>query len=328
MTTNLSDEVFLITGAHGCIGAWIVKRLLEAQARVVIFDQSDDPRRLRQIMSDDQISQVTLRTGDIVSPDALPPIFESVNITKVIHLAGVQVPICRANPQLGALINVLGTINLFEAVRTSGIKKVIYASSAAVFGRTAEERALNESDEPQPETHYGVFKRCNEGNALVYYLDHGINSIGLRPLTVYGVGRDFGMTSDPTKAMKAAVVGRPFHIRFGGKTDFQYVRDTADVFIRAAMSGLEGAHVFNLHGETVPVSEIVTLIERVLPQARGTITFAETKLGIPPSMDDSAIRRALGPLSSTPLAEGIRGTIASFAQLHQEGRLETRELDE
>ncbi|PYS95679.1 MAG: epimerase, partial [Acidobacteria bacterium] len=60
--------------------------------------------------------------------------------------------------------------------------------------------------------------------------------MGLRPLTVYGVGRDFGLTSDPTKAMKAAVVGRPFRIRFGGRTDFQYVADTADAFIRAANS--------------------------------------------------------------------------------------------
>jgi uncharacterized protein YbjT (DUF2867 family) len=82
-------------------------------------------------------------------------------------------------------------------------------------------------------------------------LDHGIDSAGLRPLTVYGVGRDTGMTSDPTKAMKAAVAGRPFHIRFGGRTDFLYIADCADAFIKAATVDLPGAHVFNLHGETV-----------------------------------------------------------------------------
>jgi nucleoside-diphosphate-sugar epimerase len=54
-----------------------------------------------------------------------------------------------------------------------------------------------------------------------------------------------------------AVVGRPFHIRFGGRTDFQYVADTADVFIRAATSDLSGAHVFNLHGDVVHMREIV-----------------------------------------------------------------------
>ncbi len=329
-SSDLSKDTFLLTGAHGCIGAWIVKRLLEAHTNVVIFDQSSDPRRLRQIMNEGEIAKVHLITGDIASSDSLAPIIEKFSITKVIHLAGLQVPICRANPHLGALVNVVGTINVFEAVRKSAgqINKVIYASSAAVFGSTQDGRPMTEHDEPQPESHYGVFKRCNEGNARVYYLDHGISSIGLRPLTVYGVGRDFGITSDPTKAMKAAVVERPFHIRFGGQTDFQYVSDTADAFIRASMSNLEGAHIFNLHGETVAVRDIVTVIESICPSARGKITYAQKPLGIPALMDDTAIRTALGPLPSTPLRQGIAETIDRFAQLQREGRLETRELDE
>src|SRR5205823_8077728 len=88
----------------------------------------------------------------------------------------------------------------------------------------------------------------------------GINSVGLRPLTVYGVNRDTGLTSDPTKAMKAAVLGIPFHIRFSGATDFQYVEDTAAAFIRCSDEAPEGAHVFNLHGETVEVKRIATVI--------------------------------------------------------------------
>jgi nucleoside-diphosphate-sugar epimerase len=327
---NLKEHVFLVTGAHGFIGAWIVKRLLAAQARVVIFDQSPDPARLRLIMNGNEIEKIQLITGDIIAPDTLPAIIEKFAVTNLIHLAGLQVPTCRANPHLGALVNVVGTINVFEAARASGglINKVVYASSAAVFGASTDEHPVTERDEPQPESHYGVFKRCNEGNARVYYLDHGISSIGLRPLTVYGVGRDFGITSDPTKAMKAAVVGRPFHIRFGGRTDFQYVADTADAFIRASLSELEGVHVFNLHGETVPVAEIVAEIERVWPEAQGKVTNAETPLGIPATMDDSAIRAALGPLPSTPLAQGVRETMEHFAQLLREDRLQTRELDD
>jgi nucleoside-diphosphate-sugar epimerase len=197
-----------------------------------------------------------------------------------------------------------------------------------VFGIIEEERALTEHDAPQPATHYGAFKRCNEDNARVYYLDHGVNSVGLRPLTIYGVGRDFGITSDPTKAMKATVVGRPFHIRFGGRTDFQYVADTADIFIRAATSDLTGAHVFNLHGETVHVAEIVAEIERAWPEPRSAITHADEPLSIPPEMDDSAIRAALGDLPATPLSQGVRATIQRFAELHQEGRLDTGDLDQ
>jgi nucleoside-diphosphate-sugar epimerase len=325
-----AQATFLITGAHGFIGAWIVKRLLAARARVLIFDRSADPHRLRLIMGEEEIARTRLVTGDITEAESLPPLIGEHGVTHIIHLAGLQVPTCKADPRLGAMVNVIGTINVFEAARRAAgqIKRIVYASSAAVFGTTDEDRAVTERDEPQPTSHYGVFKRCNEGNARVYYLDHGLSSVGLRPLTVYGVGRDFGVTSDPTKAMKAAVVGRPFHIRFGGRTDFQYVADTADVFIRAGLSDLTGAHVFNLHGETIHMSDVVAEIERAWPLARGTITYADAPLAIPAQLDDTMIRGALGEIPVTPLALGVRETVARFAELEREGRLETEDLDQ
>jgi nucleoside-diphosphate-sugar epimerase len=327
---ELTNQTFLITGAHGFIGAWIVKRLLEHDATVVIFDKSADAQRLRLIMNKEEISRARVVTGDITEAGSLSPIIDSLGVTNVVHLAGLQVPTCKADPRLGAMVNVVGTINVFEAVRRAEgqIKNVTYASSAAVFGIVEEERAITERDEPQATSHYGIFKRCNEGNARVYHLDHGVNSVGLRPLTVYGVGRDFGLTSDPTKAMKAAVVGRAFHIRFGGRTDFQFVRDTADVFIRASTANLTGAHVFNLHGETISIADVVAEIERAWPHAGGTITYDDAPLAIPAEMDDTSIRATLGPLPATPLAEGVRATIERFAQLQSEGRLDTSDVDQ
>jgi nucleoside-diphosphate-sugar epimerase len=330
MGAEVSGKTFLLTGAHGFIGAWVTKRLLDAGARVVVFDRDTDPRRLRLIMGEEEVARTTVVNGDITDATALPPVLEKFEVEHVIHLAGLQVPTCRADPRAGALVNVVGTVNVFEAARLSAgrVKKVVYASSAAVYGSGGDGRAVNERDEPQPSTHYGVYKRANEGNARVYYLDQGISSVGLRPLTVYGVGRDFGLTSDPTKAMKAAVVGLPFRIRFGGRTDFQYVADTADTFIRAAVSGLEGAHVFNLHGETVALADVVAEIERARPDARGLITFDDAPLAIPSEFDDAAAREALGPLPATPLAEGVRATIERFEELRREGRLDTGELDQ
>ena len=140
-------------------------------------------------------------------------------------------PTCQADPVTGAFVNIVGTLNVFESAKALGLARVIYASSAAVFGASDANSPLGESAQSEPATHYGVFKRTNEGNARVYFLDHGLSSVGLRPLTVYGVNRDSGLTSDPTKAMKAAVLGLPFHIRFSGATDFQYVADTAAAFL-------------------------------------------------------------------------------------------------
>ncbi len=326
----MSESRFLVTGAHGFIGAWVVKRLLAEGASVVISDQSANPHRLRLIMEDDEIAQAQFVAGDITDGDAVSQIVEQNAITHIIHLAGVQVPVCRANTRLGAMVNVVGTINVFEAAKNSGgrVKRVVYASSAAVFGEAEDGQAVSEGEAGGMGTHYGAFKRCNEDNARVYFLDNGINSIGLRPLTVYGTGRDFGMTSDPTKAMKAAVVGRPFHIRFGGQTDFLYVADCADAFIRSATVELTGAHVFNLHGETVPVVDVVTEIERMIPAAKGLITVAEAGIAMPSHLDDSAINAALGGVPHTSLAQGVQETIERFSELQRRNRLDLQDLDQ
>ncbi len=323
----MSQPIYLVTGAHGFIGAWVVKRLLAAGEQVVIFDKSADPHRLRLIMDDDEIARPTFVEGDITDGDLVNKIVERNEITHIIHLAGVQVPTCRANPRLGAMINVVGTINVFEAAKNSGgrVERIAYASSAAVFGQSDD--AVTEAAAGGMNTHYGAFKRCNEDNARVYYLDNGISSVGLRPLTVYGPGRDTGMTSDPTKAMKAAVIGRPFHIRFGGKTDFLYVADCAEAFIGAASTALEGAHAFNSHGETIEVAAVVGEIEKMLPSAKGLITFDPTPLQLPPELDDSAIVAALGDIPHTSLAQGTKETIERFSLLHREGRLDTSDLD-
>ena len=319
------SETYFITGAQGCIGSWIVKALTERGDKVVVFDSSSDCRRLSAIMDDEDLQRVEFITGDITDGANVFSALSASGAERVIHLAGLQVPTCKADPVKGALVNVAGTLNVFEAVRTIGIKGVVYASSAAVYGMNDGDRALDESAQCEPSTHYGVFKRANEGNARVYFLDHGINSVGLRPLTVYGVNRDTGLTSDPTKAMKCAVLGRPFHIRFSGATDFQYVADTAAAFISCADKAPAGAHVFNLHGETVGVERIAQVINK---QANGDlVTFSGPPIPIAAAMDDSAIRRVISTLPSTPLEVGVRDTMEKFAALHRAERLDTTDID-
>ncbi len=317
-------ETYFITGAQGCIGSWIVKALTERGDKAVVFDRSDDSRRLSAIMSDDDLARVRFIIGDTTDHIAVLSALNDSGAARVIHLAGLQVPTCKADPVAGALVNVAGTLNVFEAARKIGIDGIVYASSAAVYGMNDDDVALDETTVCEPTTHYGVFKRANEGNARVYFLDHGINSVGLRPLTVYGVNRDTGLTSDPTKAMKSAVLGRPFHIRFGGATDFQYVADTAATFIACADNTPEGAHVFNLHGETVTVERIANFINTSLNA--DVITFGGPPIPIAAAMDDSAIRRLMNSLPSTPLETGMRETIDRFAALRDAGRLDTSDL--
>ena len=322
------SETYFITGAQGCIGAWIVKALVERGDVPVVFDRSRDIRRLEAIIDPDRLEQVRFITGDITEGKALREALANSNARRVIHLAGLQVPTCKADPVLGAMVNVVGTLNVFEAARATEVERVVYASSAAVFGMSEDDGALDEAAASEPLTHYGVFKRTNEGNARVYFLDHGLSSVALRPFTVYGVGRDTGLTSDPTKAMKAAILKRPFHIRFSGLTDFQYTADTAAAFIKCADEAPPGAHVFNLHGETVEVAEVVRIINEQLPaDSRGLIAFGGPPIPITPHMSDAAIRRVIGDMPTTPLPVGIKATIEGFSRLRDEGRLDTADID-
>jgi nucleoside-diphosphate-sugar epimerase len=128
--------------------------------------------------------------------------------------------------------------------------------------------------------------------------------------------------------MKAAVLGRPFHIRFGGATDFLYAADAAAAFVDSADRAPEGAHVFNLHGETVEVAELLRTIDEHLPaELRGLVTFGGPAIPIAPAMDDAAFRRAVGGAAATPLGVGVRETVERFSRLRDEGRLDTDDLD-
>jgi UDP-glucuronate 4-epimerase len=318
-----AEERFLVTGALGCIGAWVVRLLVGEGVPTTILDVAGDPHRLRLIMTDDELGRVNFIIGDITDLAAVERPLRDSGATGVVHLAGLQVPFCKADPPLGARVNVVGTVNVFEAAKRAGLRRVAYASSVAVFGQSGEypEGALADDAPQKPHTHYGVFKRANEGTARIYWEDNGLASIGLRPFAVYGPGRDQGLTSAPTRAMLAAAAGRGFHIPYGGRGAYQYAEDAARAFVRAARAPLDGARVYNMRGSAVHIREIVAAIEAAEPAARGRITFDDKPLPFPEDLDDTALQAALGPLEATPLEAGIRSTIDAFKQALAEGRL-------
>ena len=322
---------FLITGAKGFIGGWIVKELVDRGARPYVLDIDTGSARLAALLTTDQLSQVQFIQGDVTLLADVDRAILDNGINHVLHLAGLQVPSCAADPIRGAMVNVIGTLNVFEVARRRRdlVQRIVYASSAAVFG--PEEAyggvTVEEGAPLLPGTHYGIFKQCNEGNARIYFQDHGISSVGLRPWAVYGVGRDQGLTSGPTKAIKASVVGRPYTIRFTGGVDLQYVRDTSRIFTRCAEAPLEGAKLYTLRGSVIHVQEFTTTLERVLPQAASLVRAEGKHLPIAFDLADSALRHDLGDVPSTLLEDGIRETAAIFERLRQSGTLDTRDLD-
>lgn len=322
----------LITGGYGFIGAWIARNLLAKGADVLVYDLKEDPRRLRLILPEADVKKVAFLPGDVCELPAVTKAIADNKITHIIHLAGLQVPTCRADPMLGAKVNVLGTLAIFEAIRATGnqVQRLVYASSAAVFGGPDKYPANTSLGDDVPlisSTHYGIFKCCNEGNARIYFQDNGLSSVGLRPWTVYGVGRDLGMTSEPTKAIKAVVLGRPYAIGFGGWTDFQYVDDVAKTFVNSLERPYTGAKSYNLRGQVVKMADFHAALVRVLPEAAKLVTFGTTQIAIAYDLSDDGLQKDLGPMPKTSLDDGIRETVAIFRQLLAEGRLDASDLD-
>ena len=303
-------ERWLVTGALGCVGAWTIKTLVDDGEDVVGFDLGDDARRLALIMPAERLARVTLARGDITDLAAVERVLDEHAITRVVHLAALQVPFCRADPIAGAQVNVVGTVNVFEAVkrRRERIPGVAWASSTAVYADDDPSPAP-ETGGRRPATHYGVYKLANEGTARIYWADDGVPSIGLRPYVVYGAGRDQGMTSTPTQAMAAAAQGDGFEISYGGTAQYDYAADVARAFVRAAENAVEGASVFNLPGVTASMAEVVAAIEAAAPGIAGRITWVETPLPFPERLEATGLEQAVGPLPHTSLVDGVRQTV-------------------
>ena len=302
------NESWLVTGALGCIGAWIVHTLVREGIPVAAFDLGGDASRLDLIMEPDELERVTLVRGDVTELDELGRALDEHDVTHVVHLAALLIPLARADPERGALVNVVGTTNVFEAVkqRRERIRGLAYASSAAVYDVVDAEEALgDEAAVGHPTTLYGVHKLANEGTARVYWTEDGLPSIGLRPHIVYGPGRDTGMTAGPTLAMAAAVRGEPYTIGWSSRSTFNYAPDAARAFVDAARAATRRASVYNIPGANVPMSQVVSVIGAEVPGAR--ISYDEVALPFPEEFATGGF-----PMPVTGLDQGVRETVAVF----------------
>ena len=325
----MTDDRVLVTGGTGCIGSWVVRNLVQEHIPVVVLTSSGRDDRLRLILTDAERDEIRFVTGDISDIAALESATGRHGINRIIHLAAMQFPFCAADPIRGAQVNVAGTVTIFELARRLGVERVIYASSAAVYGPKShyEETVLGPDAELFPTSHYGVYKVANEQTARVYWQNDGIASIGLRPHAVYGPGRDQGVTSKPPVAMIAAAAGRAYHVNFNGRYQFQFADDAAKAFLRAARAPFEGAAVYNLGGSAFSVADIIDAIEANEPAARGRLTFDDRPLALPAAFDGRPIVDALGTWAETPLDEGVRRTLDCYRAALRGGLLDDAYLD-
>jgi len=322
---EMSGKHFLVTGAQGCIGSWVVKNLIEMGHGVVAYDIEDRPVRIGLLLTQEHLSRIHFVRGDINDIEWIKGLIRNESITYVIHLAGLMTPDCKANPILGATVNVLGTLTIFEAVKAcrGQVRCVAYASSGAVLGpdERYESRPIPDEASPIPMALYGAFKRTNEESARVYWREEGIRSVGLRPPVVYGPGRDKGLTAGATLAIRAALLGQEYEIGFGGEANMEFVDDVAKSFIACALKAPDSAPSFNMLGQVLDVEEMIRVIEEKIPSSRGKITHLDQRVNMANLVSDSGLQKLIGPFHPIQFREGAGLTVDFFRKLVREKKL-------
>ncbi len=308
MGFSLSGKSVLVTGAAGCIGAWVIKGLVEVGAEPVVLDISDNRRRLDLIMQNTR--GLNWNIGDITDFETVQNVIKNNQVEAIIHLAALQVPFAKADPVLGTRVNVMGTTHLFEAARHEGIERIVYASSIAA-------PAMGDNDHLA--TLYGAHKVCNEQMAAVYWQDWQVPSVCIRPGVIYGPGRDQGMSASPTLALLAAFDDKPYDIPFAGPVSYVHAEDAALRFIGAIARDTQGAPVFDMNGVVADMKDVIAEINTLVPN--NDVSMTGSALPFPAEPDDGKLDAYIGASPHRSFKAGLSDTLTSFRWARENGRL-------
>ena len=305
----------LVTGGTGFIGSWVVRDLLKRGHAAIAFDHRAPDQRWQRVLGS-AAEDVPVAIGSLLDRELLQAVSAEHQITHIIHLAALLTPACQADPFEGCRVNVLGSTALFELARqTQGrIQGISYASSYAVYGPEPDSQAEDagaqvQADDDHPPMFYGVFKLAVDLIAEQYWRHFGIRSVGIRPHVVYGPERTVGLTAGPSLAARAATQGESFTIGYTGKAGYDYVEDVATGFIRAALEGPAGAHIYDLPSQVATAEQFIEAIKRVLPDAGALLHVDGPPIPSNVPRQLNSIVRLFPDWHVTSVNDGIRKTI-------------------
>lgn len=294
----------LVTGGAGFIGSNLVKQLLHDGNNVVVLDNLMSGYRENL----DPFPDVRFIEGDVRDPAVVNEVMKDVEV--VFHLAA-SVGNKRSidHPLTDAGINVMGTLNVLEAARQSGVRKVVASSSAGIFGEL-KTLPIREDHPVEPDTPYGSTKLCMEKLCLAYAKLYTMEAVCLRYFNVYGPNQRFDAYGNVIPIFAFKMYGHEALTIFGNgeqTRDFVNVRDVVQANIKAAMSrGVSGA--FNIgSGTRVTINHLVELLRNV-SGIDADVVYGEPRPGdvLHSLADISAARSAFGFEPSVSIEDGLR----------------------
>lgn len=257
-----------VTGGAGYIGSLLVKRLMDQGDGVVSVDNlmRGNYSHLRRVGAQERAELVE---GDIRDPRSLEGVFKEADA--IAHLAALPgLVLCRERPEEAISINVYGTHQVLETARRLDIGRVVFCSSAAVYGKPVE-MPVSEDHPLRPLNLYGVTKLSGEKLMEAYWENHGIETVSLRFGNVYGVGLFTNYETVIPKFVRQGLRGEPLTVYGDGDSsrDFVHVEDIVQAIILSLNTESLGGSVFNVGGETLMIGVLAKMVARSLRKATG-----------------------------------------------------------
>lgn len=278
---------YLVVGGAGFIGSHIVRRLVDTRAAVTVFDNLSTGKKanLAAVVRD-----ITFIKGDIRNQRAIRRAMRGIDY--VFHEAALtSVQQSMDDPNETAEVNIQGTINVLAAARDAGVRRLVFASSSAVYGNH-ERGAAQESLTPLPISPYGVSKLAGEHYCRIFSQLHGLPTVSLRYFNVFGPAQDF--RSDyaavvPTVLQQILRKQEPtIHGNGRQSRDFTYIDNVVEANLLAVHSSVAKGEPINIAGgESVTINELVRQLQatlgthlspRYLPKRSGDITVSHADL--------------------------------------------------
>ena len=279
----------MITGGTGFLGSYLARYLVEEkdETGLVLFDMYPNLQRVSDIQE-----RVAIVQGDVLEPHELLSAMKRYDVDRVVHLAFIMGGAPKGDKFLPYLrVQCMGTANVFETCRIHGVSRVVYASSAAVYdGNPNRDEEVNEDVVPRPNTLYGACKLWSEHIAEIYHAEHGLDTIGLRPTSVFGLGRgqrgSYASQLTPLPETphymvlpELAALGEPIVMPPDGLvTDWIYAADAAEAWFRALTVQNPLHRVYNMSSERRNMGEVTAHLRRILPDARISVGSQAVKL--------------------------------------------------
>jgi nucleoside-diphosphate-sugar epimerase len=315
----------LVTGGAGFIGSYVVRDLLARGERTVLYDSNVTGNALDLVLAPEQSHEaLTVVSGPITDTFALLRVCEDHGVDRVVHLASPLTQDFTANPPAGIRDICEATAGILEISRALSIRRVVWASSVAIFGRRSQypPGAIAGDAAHRPETLYGSCKSLCEAMARRYRDADGVDSIGLRLTVVYGAGRLRGYMSFPSDMIRRAALGESVAIPIGDQAmNWQYVEEVSAMFLRCLDAETPRDVAFNTYGDTRTFREAAEILTRLAPDIRISVSNEAGDDGhvalqqMPVAYDDSALRDQIGYIPAYPLERGIEQTYESFLRL-------------